>query len=125
MNEDENSRTPARPQTNAPRDNIMPCGDPTPNSNYIYIYIYIYIYVRIYVAYIRTCTDYTSSIDADKISSSTIAAELTPAACLVLVDTVSARAGEAVAVAFAVAFAVDAFGWDEYAFARRSHPVAV
>ena len=29
----ENSRTPAGPQTNAPRDNLTPCGSPTPHSN--------------------------------------------------------------------------------------------
>ena len=29
----ENSRTPAGPQTNAPRDNITPCGSPIPHSN--------------------------------------------------------------------------------------------
>ena len=32
-NKNENSRTPAGPQTNAPRDNITPCGSPTPHSN--------------------------------------------------------------------------------------------
>ena len=32
-NENENSRTPAGPQTNAPRDNLTPCGSPTPHSN--------------------------------------------------------------------------------------------
>ena len=33
-NENENSRTPAGPQTNAPRDKLTPCGSPTPHSNH-------------------------------------------------------------------------------------------
>lgn len=43
----ENPRTTAGPQTNAPTDKIMPCGDPTPKSIVLHHSIskcYIYIY---------------------------------------------------------------------------------